>query len=127
MWSGATGRRTPLASRRCSRLAGTCSAIAYSGPPGAGTTTRSRRTMAEMTLRPATADDRHDVADLICVSTNYWYRASGRPAIFCNGPSSTTLFFDVYEALDPGCCVVAEDRATGHLMGSCFYHPRDTH
>lgn len=83
--------------------------------------------MADMTLRAATAGDRHEVADLICVSTNYWYRASGKPAIFCNGPSATTLFFDVYEALDPGCCVVAEDAATGFLMGSCFYHPRETH
>lgn len=83
--------------------------------------------MAEFNLRAATADDRHAVADLICVSTNYWYRASGKPAIFGNGPSSTTLFFDVYEALDPSCCVVAEDPTTRHLMGSCFYHPRDTH
>src|SRR4051812_8111211 len=83
--------------------------------------------MAEFTLRPATADDRHEVAALICVSTNYWYRANSRAAIFCNGPGSTTLFFDAYEALDPGCCVVAQDRTTGHLTGSCFYHPRETH
>jgi GNAT superfamily N-acetyltransferase len=83
--------------------------------------------MPTFTLRPATPEDRHEVAALICVSTNYWYRASGRPAVFCNGPDSTTLFFDVYEALDPGCCVVAADPASGHLMGSCFYHPRETH
>ena len=33
----------------------------------------------------------------------------------------------VYEDLDPGCCVVAEDTASGQLLGSCFYHPRETH
>jgi hypothetical protein len=37
------------------------------------------------------------------------------------------LFCEVYEALDPGCCVVAEDAGTGRLVGSCFYHPRQTH
>jgi GNAT superfamily N-acetyltransferase len=75
-------------------------------------------------MRPA---DRSELADLICVSTNYWYRASGKPAIFNAGPTATCLFADVYEALDPGCCVVAEEPDTGRLMGSCFYHPRETH
>jgi ribosomal protein S18 acetylase RimI-like enzyme len=37
------------------------------------------------------------------------------------------LFCEVYEALDPGCCVLAIDSATQRLMGSCFYHPRPTH
>ena len=37
------------------------------------------------------------------------------------------MFCEVYEALDPGCCVLAEDETTGLLMGSCFYHPRPTH
>jgi predicted N-acetyltransferase YhbS len=37
------------------------------------------------------------------------------------------VFADVYEALDPGCCVVAQHSRTGRLMGSCFYHPRPTH
>jgi GNAT superfamily N-acetyltransferase len=81
----------------------------------------------EPRLRHATAADRGAVADLICVSTNYWYRASGRPPIFTSGPDACELFWDVYEALDPGRCAVAEDPRTGRLMGSCFYHPRDTH
>ena len=34
---------------------------------------------------------------------------------------------DVYESLDPGCCVVAEDLKTGNLAGSCFFHLRETH
>jgi GNAT superfamily N-acetyltransferase len=83
--------------------------------------------MSDMHLRPMRDGERNEVADLICVSTNYWYRASGRPAVFTAGPASCLLFCDVYEALDPGCCVVAPDPATGRLMGSCFYHPRETH
>ena len=67
------------------------------------------------------------VAELIFESTNAWYTRAGKGAIFQNGPESCLLFCDVYEDLDPGCCVVAEDQATGRLMGSCFYHPRETH
>lgn len=78
-------------------------------------------------LRAMTDADRPAVAELICVSTNDWYQRHGRPPVFPGGPSVTTVFADVYEALDPGCCVVAEDPATGRLMGSCFYHPRPTH
>src|SRR3954452_11450377 len=83
--------------------------------------------MSDIILRALGDGDRNEVADLVCVSTNYWYQASGKPAIFTAGPASCLLFCDVYEALDPGCCVVAEDEATGRLMGSCFYHPRETH
>jgi GNAT superfamily N-acetyltransferase len=81
----------------------------------------------ELRLRHATSADRHELADLICVSTNYWYRASGRPPIFRRGPDACHLFYDVYEAMDPGGCIVAEEPRTGRLMGSCFYRVRDTH
>jgi GNAT superfamily N-acetyltransferase len=83
--------------------------------------------MRPINLRPMRPDEWHAVADLICVSTNYWYQAGGKPMIFCGGPDSTMLFCEVYEALDPGCCLVAEEPATGRLMGSCFYHPRPSH
>ncbi len=73
------------------------------------------------------ADEWDRVADLICHSTNHWYQAGNKPAIFPHGPSSCRLFCEVYEDLDPGCCVVAEDAARGQLVGSCFYHPRETH
>ncbi|HEX8914465.1 MAG TPA: GNAT family N-acetyltransferase [Humisphaera sp.] len=82
---------------------------------------------SEPRLRHATAADQDAVADLICISTNYWYRASGKPPIFQRGPETCRVFWDVYEAMDPGCCVVAEDPRTGHLMGSCFYRERPTH
>jgi GNAT superfamily N-acetyltransferase len=67
------------------------------------------------------------VADLICRSTNVWYLKNRGFEVFAAGPQSCRLFPETYEALDPGCCVVAPDRDSGRLMGSCFYHPRATH
>jgi ribosomal protein S18 acetylase RimI-like enzyme len=83
--------------------------------------------MGDIKLRPMRVEDWAAVADLICVSTNYWYRVNRGFPIFANGPDSVRVFCEVYEALDPGCCILAEDRTTGLLMGSCFYHPRPTH
>jgi len=68
-----------------------------------------------------------EVADLIQVSTNFWYQRGGKPAIFTCAPSDVQLFCKVYEDLDPGCCVVAQSGKTGRIAGSCFYHPRPTH
>lgn len=82
--------------------------------------------MSAFTLRIASDRDRPALAALICDSTNAWYIQHGKPPIFTGGPSTTTLFADVYEALDPGCCVVAA-HPDGRLMGSCFFHPRPTH
>jgi len=48
-------------------------------------------------------------------------------AAFKGGPSSSILHWEVYETLDPGCCILAEHPETGRIMGSCFYHPRETH
>jgi predicted N-acetyltransferase YhbS len=75
-------------------------------------------------LRP---DEFDAVAELICASTNAWYQRNRGFEIFTAGPASCRLFPEVYEALDPGCCVVAEEAAAGRLVGSCFYHPRETH
>jgi GNAT superfamily N-acetyltransferase len=81
----------------------------------------------ELNLRSMRPDEWDRVAELICHSTNRWYQAGNKPAIFPHGPASCRLFCEVYEDLDPGCCVVAEDTAGGELLGSCFYHPRETH
>jgi predicted N-acetyltransferase YhbS len=78
-------------------------------------------------LRPMRPDEAGAVAALIHDSTNAWYRRNRGFEVFAAGPQSCRLFTDVYEALDPGCCVVAEEIDTGRLMGSCFYHPRQTH
>lgn len=67
------------------------------------------------------------VAQLVHDSTNAWYRAQGRPEIFAAGPASTRLFCEVYESLDPGCCLIAHDQQRDVVAGSCFYHPRPSH
>lgn len=82
---------------------------------------------AKIKLRHATSDDWNAVAELVYLSTNYWYKANGNPAIFQGEPSSTLLFCEVYEALDPGRCLLAVDENMGRIIGSCFYHPRETH
>ena len=66
----------------------------------------------ELQLRALTREDWPQVAALVYLSTNYWYRAHGRDAIFSGDPSCAELFPQVYEALDPGCCVVAQDTRT---------------
>ncbi len=83
--------------------------------------------MTQYRLRPMRPEDRAAVAELIAVSTNHWHRAHGGPDIFPDGRASTEVFFDVYQALDPGRGMVAEDTQTGRLSGSCFVHPRETH
>lgn len=80
-----------------------------------------------MILRPMTDRDRSEVAELIYISINYWYQKHGRPRIFLGGPQVTEVYYDIYNALTPGCSVVAENPRTGRLMGSCFYHPRKHH
>jgi GNAT superfamily N-acetyltransferase len=80
-----------------------------------------------MRIRTMTAEDRYEVADLIYASINTWYRLRGMPQIFRGGPKVTEVFFEVYNALEPGCALVAEHPATKRLMGSCFFHPREHH
>jgi len=80
-----------------------------------------------MRIRLMTDADRSEVADLIYCSLNTWYQSHGMAQILQGGPSVAEVFYDVYKALDPGHAIVAENVATGRLMGSCFYHPRETH
>ena len=68
-----------------------------------------------------------EVAKLIHDSTNAWYRNRGLPEIFSHGPTSTLLFCEIYESLDPGCCLIAIDSNSNEIVGSCFWHPRTTH
>ena len=83
--------------------------------------------MSEIELRSMEGKDWSEVAELICLSLNYWSVANGRSAVFSGGGRATRLFCDEYEALDPGCCILADDTRTGCIVGSCFYHPRETH
>src|SRR4051812_40691421 len=85
-------------------------------------------TSREPILRPMRFDEFDAVAEVVHASTNAWYKANRGFEVFTAGVASCRLFPETYEALDPGCCVVAEDRdRPGRLMGSCFYHPRETH
>ena len=77
-------------------------------------------------LRAMESGDWEEVAELIHLSTNFWYQSHGMPAIFSGEPASATLFCEVYESLDPGCCALATTKH-GRIVGSCFYHPRPTH
>ncbi len=78
-------------------------------------------------IRSMGHDDWDEVAELICLSTNCWYQTHGMNPIFNAGAASARLFCEVYESLDPGCCIVAINQGTGKIAGSCFYHPRETH
>ncbi|TWT30042.1 GNAT family N-acetyltransferase [Blastopirellula retiformator] len=78
-------------------------------------------------IHPAEAKDAAEIAELIHASTNAWYLSHGRDKIFLCPPEACGLFPEVYEDLDPGCCLVAQSAANGRIIGSCFYHPRQTH
>lgn len=81
--------------------------------------------MADFSIREMVEGDRRDVAELICVSTNYWYEQHGMERIFAGGPESADVFYRVYGALAGSVGIVAE--VGGRLAGSCFYHVRETH
>ena len=74
-------------------------------------------------MRPEDADQ---VAELIFDSTNHWYETSGHSRIFQGRWQDCRLFTEVYEDLDPGCCLIAVS-GEDTILGSCFYHPRETH
>jgi len=84
-------------------------------------------TMTDLQLRRIRPEDRHEVADLIYASINSWYATHGNMFQFKGGPAVTDVFYEVYDALEPGCAVVAQNARTGRLMGSCFFHPRKHH
>ena len=83
--------------------------------------------MSTIELRAMKAGEWSAVAELIYDSTNAWYQSNGRPPFFSGPKENARLFCEVYERLDPGCCLVAEVTASGRLAGSCFYHPRPSH
>lgn len=83
--------------------------------------------MKGFTIRVMQPADRWEVAELICMSTNYWYQVHGFPMIFSAGPQSTVFHFDTYHALEGSSGIVAVDDESGRLIGSCFKHVRPTH
>ncbi|MCP4095865.1 MAG: GNAT family N-acetyltransferase [Planctomycetaceae bacterium] len=78
-------------------------------------------------LRPMERADWQEVAGLIYEGTNHWYQSHGMNAIFTGAVEDTQLFCEVYEDLDPGCCILAIEKSSQQIVGSCFFHPRETH
>ncbi len=71
--------------------------------------------------------DWDDVARLIHLSLNVWTEKN-RGFKPISGDWQTMLVFPrVYEGLDPNCCVLVDETASGRIAGSCFFHPRPTH
>ncbi len=82
-----------------------------------------------MQLRLMQPGDWDEVARLIHASLNAWYMKN-RGYNLVNGSWDTMRIFPrVYEALDPGCCILAVDESgtVPRIAGSCFFHPRPTH
>ena len=71
--------------------------------------------------------DNDAVAALIMDSLNVWYRKNRGFESCVPSLEAASIYTRIYDALDPDCCVVAEDAQTGKLAGSCFFHPRPTH
>ena len=76
-------------------------------------------------IRPLKKNEWDELAYLIFTSTNTWYEVNGKSAVFNCAPSDLRFFCEVYEAMDPNCCLVIE--IDGTIAASCFYHPRPTH
>ena len=83
--------------------------------------------MSLFELRNMVPGDRDEIARLIYHSTNRYYVSIGHPPLFTGDELSAGVFFDVYERMDPGRGLVAVDRRSGRIIGSCFVHPRETH
>lgn len=79
-------------------------------------------------LRPLKDVDVPEHADLLYSSFNSWYwkHGWGKDYFGCS-PQETSIFYDIYNDLSPGCSIAAFDNETGRMMGSCFYHPREHH
>jgi GNAT superfamily N-acetyltransferase len=69
---------------------------------------------------------RDELAKLIHTSLDVWHRTRLNTDRFGTDWKPFRVMGEVYEALDPGCCLAATDEA-GALIGSAFFHPRETH
>lgn len=83
--------------------------------------------MEDFQLRTMQQDQWHEVAALIHDSMNHWYTKNTGSPIFSGPKTDALIFCEVYEQLDPNCCIVAVDPVTERIAGVCFVHPRETH
>ena len=82
----------------------------------------------KLQVRPLNAEDRSVYANTLFSSFNTWYwkRGWGKNYFNCQ-PEETSIFYDIYNDLSPGCSVAVFSKNSGRLMGACFYHPREHH
>jgi len=80
-----------------------------------------------MILRGLTVEEWEEQAELIHGSLSTWYRTRLNSAKFGDDAGPFRVFPELYEALDPGCCLVVQDEEGGPLTGTAFFHPRETH
>lgn len=85
-------------------------------------------TESSILFRPLNSNDIPEYSDMLYSAFNTWYREHGwvKNYFGCK-PQETRIFYDIYNDLTPGCSVAAFSKATGQMMGACFYHPRDYH
>lgn len=80
------------------------------------------------TLRPIQDFEKSEYADMLYGSFNFWYWKHGwGKDYFCCASQETSIFYELYNDLTPGCNVAAFDKDTGRMTGACFYHPREYH
>lgn len=79
-------------------------------------------------LRPLEDSDINAYTNLLHSSFNTWYHKHGwGKDYFQCSPAKTSIFYDIYNDLTPGCSIAAFDTTTQKMMGACFYHPREHH
>lgn len=82
----------------------------------------------EISFSPIRPSDEEAVARLLHRSLAHWYQTRlGLGGRYGTDPAPMRLFPQVYEALDPGECVLAREKDRGELAGVCFSHERETH
>lgn len=75
-------------------------------------------------MEPADWDE---VARLIFESLDVWNERNRGFKLPYRDWERLRVFPRVYEGIDPNCCVLVEEIATGRIAGSCFFHPRPRH
>jgi GNAT superfamily N-acetyltransferase len=80
----------------------------------------------EMTLAHLQPHQWDEVAQLVHTALDSWYRKHLNIDRFGTDWEPFRVFTEIYESLDPGRCLIAMDEQ-GKLIGSIFYHPRETH
>ena len=75
-------------------------------------------------MQPADWDE---VAQLIYNSLNVWYEKNRGFKLVTGSWETMRIFPEVYEALDPNCCVLVVETQSSRIAGSCFFHVRSKH